>query len=113
MHAAHEQTYETTSNHLDGEGLSLVAELTSRATRDNDLTDKVEAYGKAGVPVYLVLDMQEKQAIVFGSPSAQGYEVRFSKPFGEKLRIPESLGCILDTDGFQAPDGPATKKPAP
>ncbi|TLS39833.1 Uma2 family endonuclease [Streptomyces montanus] len=101
IHAAHEQTYEADSNHLDGEGLSFVAELTSISTRDDDLTDKVETYGKAGVPVYLVLDMQEKQAIVFGSPSTQGYEIRYNKPFGEKLRIPEPFGCMLDTDGFE------------
>ncbi|MEU7054782.1 Uma2 family endonuclease [Streptomyces sp. NPDC046197] len=105
IHAAHEQTYETQSNHLDGEGLSFVAEVTSTATRDGDLTEKVETYGKAGIPVYLILDMQEQQAIVYGSPSPKGYEVRFSKPFGEKLPIPEPLGCTLDTDGFQAPQG--------
>ncbi|PAZ13913.1 hypothetical protein CLM62_20720 [Streptomyces sp. SA15] len=108
IHAAHEQTYETDSEHLDGEGLSLVAELTSKSTRDKDLTDKVETYGKAGVPIYLVLDMQDKQAIVYGSPSANGYEVRFTKPFGEKLYIPDPFGCTLDTDGFQPPE----KKPA-
>lgn len=101
IHAAHERTYDADSNRLDGEGLSFVAELTSASTREDDLTDKVEMYGKSGVPVYLVLDMQEMQAIVFGSPSSNGYEVRFSKPFGESLQIPEPFGCKLDTDGFQ------------
>jgi Uma2 family endonuclease len=110
IHAAHERTYETSSNHLDGEGLSFVAELTSTSTRDEDLTDKVETYGKAGVPLYLVLDMQEEQAIVFGSPSAKGYEVRFTKPFGEKLYIPDPFGCTLDTTGFQAPEQEAQEQ---
>ncbi|KPI28869.1 protein of unknown function DUF820 [Actinobacteria bacterium OK074] len=105
IHAAHAQTYETDSVHLDGEGLSFVAELTSVSTRSGDLTDKVEVYGKAGVPVYLVLDMQQEQAIVFGSPSPRGYETRFTKPFGEKLYIPDPFGCTLDTTGFQAPQG--------
>ncbi|MEU0070778.1 Uma2 family endonuclease [Streptomyces sp. NPDC006332] len=103
IHAAHEQVYETASNRLEGEALSFVAELTSPSTRVDDLTDKVETYGKAGVPVYLVLDMQEEQAIVFGSPSAQGYEVRLTKPFGEKLDIPAPFNCTLDTAGFTAP----------
>ncbi|MER6737273.1 Uma2 family endonuclease [Streptomyces puniciscabiei] len=102
IHAAHEQAYEEDSNHLDGEALSFVAELTSISTRGEDLGEKVDTYARAGVPVYLVLDMQEKQAIVFGSPSATGYETRFMKPFGEKLGMPEPLGCTLDTDGFQA-----------
>jgi Uma2 family endonuclease len=101
IHAAPEQAYDADSNRLDGEGLSFVAELTSTSTREDDLTDKVEMYGRSGVPVYLVLDMQEMQAIVFGSPSSNGYEVRFSKPFGESLQFPEPFGCKLDTGGFQ------------
>ncbi|MET7692732.1 Uma2 family endonuclease [Streptomyces sp. NPDC005483] len=108
IHAAHEQTYDTDSNRLDGEGLSFVAELTSGSTREDDLTDKVETYGKCGVPVYMVLNMQKKQAIVFGSPSSNGYEVRFTKPFGEKLQIPEPFDCTLDTTGFHAPEQPLT-----
>jgi len=108
IHAAHRSVSRHTSNHLDGEALSFVAELTSPSTRAVDLTDKVETYGKAGVPVYLVLDMQEQQAIVFGSPSAKGYEARFTKPFGEKLYIPEPFDCPLDTTGFEPPTPSAT-----
>ncbi|MGA5894636.1 Uma2 family endonuclease [Streptomyces venetus] len=104
IHAAHERVFETESNQLDGESLSFVAELTSPSTRTDDLTDKAEVYGRAGVPVYLVLDMQEQQAIVYGSPSAKGYELRLSKPFGEKLDIPDPFGCTLDTAGFQTPE---------
>ncbi|KOU55847.1 hypothetical protein ADK57_43155 [Streptomyces sp. MMG1533] len=103
IHAAHEQTLETASNRLDGEALSFVAELTSPSTRDDDLTDKVETYGKVGVPVYLILDMQEEQATVLWTPSAKGYEARLTKPFGEKLDIPAPFDCTLDTTGFQAP----------
>jgi Uma2 family endonuclease len=104
IHAAPEKVYETGSNRLDGEGLSFVAELTSTSTREDDLTDKVDVYAAAGVPVYLVLDMQKEQAIVYSSPSAGGYEVRFSKPFGEKIYIPDPFGYALDTSGFQAPE---------
>ncbi|GAB2956241.1 Uma2 family endonuclease [Streptomyces pseudoechinosporeus] len=106
IHAAHEQTLETESNHLDGEGLSFVAELTSASTRDDDLTDKVEVYGKAGVPVYLVLDMQEEQTTVLWTPSAKGYEAHITVPFGEKLQIPAPFDCTLDTAGFQRPKKP-------
>ena len=93
----------TTSNRLDGEALSFVAELTSSATRDADLTDKVETYGRAGVPVYLILDMQEEKATVLWSPSAEGYTARCTKPFGEKIDIPAPFNCFLDTTGFTAP----------
>ncbi|WP_329223934.1 Uma2 family endonuclease [Streptomyces sp. NBC_01485] len=103
IHASHMSAHQSTSNHLDGEALSFVAELTSSSTRFDDLTDKVETYGKAGVPVYLILDMQEEQATVLWTPSAKGYESRLTKPFGEKLDIPAPFGCTLDTTGFQAP----------
>ena len=110
IHSTHRRTHETTSNRLDGHALSFVAELTSPSTRDDDLGDKVEVYGRAGVPVYLVLDMQEEQATVCWSPSDQGYQGRFTQPFGEKLYIPAPFDCTLDTTGFQTP---ATKTPAP
>lgn len=104
VYAAETTALATASNHLDGEALSFVAELTSFSTRDDDLTDKVATYARAGIPVYLVLDMQEEQAIVHGSPTPDGiYEVRFTKPFGEKLPIPAPFDCQLDTAGFKAP----------
>lgn len=106
IHAVHQRARRTTSNRLDGDALSFVAELTSPSTRDDDLTDKVETYGKAGVPVYLILDMQEEQATVLWGPSAKGYEGRFTKDFGEKLHIPAPFDCMLDTAGFQAPQEP-------
>ena len=103
IQVAERRASRTTSNHLDGEALSFVAELTSSATRDDDLTDKVETYARAGVPVYLILDMQEQKATVLWEPADQGYRARCSKPFGEKIDIPAPFGCSLDTTGFQAP----------
>ncbi|MGI5377030.1 Uma2 family endonuclease [Streptomyces sp. CA-251387] len=103
IHAAHEQVFETESNRLDGEALSFVAELTSPSTRNDDLTGKVEVYAGAGVPVYLILDMQQQEATVYGSPSAKEYQIRIKKPFGEKLPIPDPFGCILDTSEFHRP----------
>ncbi|MEW2121905.1 Uma2 family endonuclease [Streptomyces sp. NPDC005474] len=103
VYAAHERTLETDSNRLDGEGLSFVAELTSPSTRNDDLTEKVEVYGRAGIPAYLVLDMQEDEASLFLDPYEKGYKSRLTKPFGEKLYLPDPFGCELDTAGFKAP----------
>ncbi|MEU8887007.1 Uma2 family endonuclease [Streptomyces sp. NPDC048442] len=104
IHAAHRRARGTTSNCLDGESLSFVAELTSPSTRENDCTDKVREYGRAGVPVYLLLDMQEELATVFSSPTVRGYAATITVPFGEKVRLPEPFDCELDTAGFTAPD---------
>jgi Uma2 family endonuclease len=110
IYAAHERTLETDSNRLDGEGLSFVAELTSPSTRIDDLTDKVEVYGRAGVPVYLALDIQEEEVSLFLDPYENGYKSRLTKPFGEKLYIPDPFGCELDTAGFQALGRELTRK---
>jgi Uma2 family endonuclease len=113
IHAAHRRVRRSTSSRLDGEALSFVAELTSPSTRNEDLTEKVDVYGRAGVPVYLLLDMQEERATVFWSPSDQGYQGRLTQAFGEKLYIPEPFGCTLDTDGFQVPDESADRADEP
>ncbi|MEU2420084.1 Uma2 family endonuclease [Streptomyces sp. NPDC007851] len=110
IHVAPREVFQTVSNRLDGEALAFVAELTSTSTRDDDLTDKVRVHGGAGIPVYLVLDMQEEQATVYWTPSAKGYESHCTMPFGEKLPMPAPFDCTLDTSGFHAP---ATKKSAP
>lgn len=51
----------------------------------DDLTDKVLVYGRAGVPIYLLLDMQEELVTVLSTPSAKGYESNCTRPFGEEL----------------------------
>ncbi|MGW1623215.1 Uma2 family endonuclease [Streptomyces sp. NPDC002172] len=103
IHVAPRRSFRTVSNRLDGEALSLAVELTSSSTRDDDLTEKVTVYGRAGVPVYLLLDMQEELATVFWNPSPKGYESRDTRPFGERLSIPAPFDCIIDTAGFEAP----------
>ncbi|WP_319205686.1 Uma2 family endonuclease [Streptomyces sp. ME02-8801-2C] len=75
----------------------------SLSSRLDDLTDKAEAYGTAGVPVYLALDMQEERASVLWRPYDKGYRSCLTQPFGEKFHIPDPFGCELDTAGFQAP----------
>jgi hypothetical protein len=84
--------------YVDGEALSLVAELTSPSTRDNDWEDKVRVYGQAGVPVYLLVDMQEERTAVFWDPRHGGYASQAIMPFGKKLPIPAPFDFDLDTD---------------
>ncbi|MFC3495183.1 Uma2 family endonuclease [Glycomyces rhizosphaerae] len=86
------------SNRLPGEALSLVGELTSPATRDNDLNEKVAIYGRAGVPVYLLFDMKEQVLTVYSDPSERrGYQTQVAVEFGLSVRIPEPFDFELDT----------------
>lgn len=100
VYAVDPAAFQTDRRHLDGEALSFVAELTSASTREADWTDKTPVYGKAGVPVYLLLDMQEATATVFWQPSAEGYVSRLTVPFGEPVRLPAPFDCDLDTSAF-------------
>ncbi|GAA2335123.1 Uma2 family endonuclease [Streptomyces cuspidosporus] len=104
VYVADASAFRTRSRYIEGEALSLVAELTSIATRANDLSDKAEVYGKSGVPVYLLLDMQNETTTVFWTPSSRGYVSHLTVPFGEKVHIPAPFDCELDTASFAAPE---------
>ncbi|WFB09690.1 Uma2 family endonuclease [Streptomyces sp. LX-29] len=86
---------------IPGEALSLVAELTSASTRDIDYQDKLAVYGRH-VPVYLLLDMQERVLTVFSGPSEWGYTTRTPCKFGDKVHIPAPFDFELDTAGWEA-----------
>ncbi|WP_205323972.1 Uma2 family endonuclease [Glycomyces sp. YM15] len=91
------------SNLLPGTALSLVAELTSPATRKNDFTAKAVIYGRAGVPVYLLFDMKERMLTVFSDPSPRhGYQSRTSAEFGKPVHVPEPFDFELDTTAFNS-----------
>ncbi|MFD7661499.1 Uma2 family endonuclease [Streptomyces sp. NPDC059788] len=66
----------------------MAVELTCPVTRHHDYGDKLGTYGKAGVPVYLLVDMEEQRTTVFWEPGEDGYTERESAEFGEELRVP-------------------------
>ncbi|WP_343070897.1 Uma2 family endonuclease [Streptomyces bathyalis] len=103
LYVAARAAFDTAKRYIDGEALTLVCELTSPSTRDADWDDKVRVYGKAGVPVYLLLDMEEESATVFWAPAEKGYTSHTTVPFGKTLHIPAPFDCELDTSGFGAP----------
>ncbi len=88
MYAVAESAFDTDEYHLDGQDLSLAVELSCPVTRHHDYGDKLATYGKAGVPVYLLVDMEEQRTTVFWKPGEDGYTERESADFGEELRVP-------------------------
>lgn len=111
VYAADERAFHGRGRYVDGEALSLAAELTSDSRRDADWEEKAPVYGKQGVPVYLLLDMREESATVFWAPSEKGYTSRTTVPFGKTLHIPAPFDCELETVGFGAPAERADGKP--
>ncbi|MFI9718393.1 Uma2 family endonuclease [Streptomyces sp. NPDC052396] len=83
---------------LPGSALSLAAEVTSPATRFIDLTDKLDVYGRAGVPVYVLVDTARRAVTVYSDPSPdRGYRAHTQIKFGDKVAIPAPFNCELDT----------------
>jgi Uma2 family endonuclease len=83
------------------ESLVLVGELTSASTRDDDLTVKLDIYGRS-VPIYLLFDMKQRQVTVYTDPSERGYEAHTTVPFGKPVQIPAPFDFELDTSAFNA-----------
>jgi Uma2 family endonuclease len=104
VYVAARDAFNTTKQYIDGDALTVVAELTSPSTRSSDWDDKVRVYGMACVPVYLLLDMEKESATVFSAPSEKGYAAHTTVPFGKTLHIPVPFDCELDTGGFGAPE---------
>jgi hypothetical protein len=83
------------------ESLALVGEMTSTATRRNDLTSKLDIYGRV-VPVYLLFDMKERRLTVYSDPSERGYQTQTTIEFGKPVRIPAPFDFELDTSAFSS-----------
>lgn len=103
IHVADEVMVDIDSIHLPGEALSLVGELTSPSTAHFDRQDKAEAYGKAEVPVYVLIDMAVGSVTVYHDPTPdRGYRAHTQVKFGDKVHIPAPFDCELDTAGWEA-----------
>jgi hypothetical protein len=108
---AADEAFDTHSRYIDGKALTLIAELTSDSTRCVGWDAKPSACGKAGVPVYLLLDMQDRTLSVFSDPTPLGYAERRTYAFGEKAQLPPPFEeCELDTAGFGDMPGEETEE---
>jgi Uma2 family endonuclease len=81
------------------ESLALVGEMTSPSTRGNDLTVKLDIYGRV-VPVYLLFDMKNRELTVYSEPSERGYTTHTTVQFGKPVQVPAPFDFELDTTAF-------------
>jgi Uma2 family endonuclease len=101
LHVADLSATKVRSIFLPGSALSLVAELTSTSTRDADWGEKLEVYGKAEVPVYVLIDMQKALVTVFHDPTPDlGYRQRAQVKLGETIHVPAPFDFDLDTSSW-------------
>ncbi|MGW1199009.1 Uma2 family endonuclease [Streptomyces sp. NPDC002536] len=102
LHITESTTFKTKGIYAPGEALSLVGEVTSPSTAHNDRRKKAEVYGKAGVPVYLLVDVLKELLVVYSEPSPErGYRTLTEAKFGETVHIPAPFDCELDTADWE------------
>ncbi|WP_370098720.1 Uma2 family endonuclease [Streptacidiphilus sp. MAP12-20] len=88
------------SEWASADGVLLVAEVTSY-DRDTDRRDRVEkprAYAETGIPVYLLIDRDTCEVVVFADPDGTRYETVRRLPFGRPVELPAPVGILLDTE---------------
>ncbi|WP_155059460.1 Uma2 family endonuclease [Streptomyces blattellae] len=78
----------------------LVAEVTSTSTADRDREKKIRGYARAGIPVYLLIDREEAEVVVYSEPSGDDYTQAPKCKLGLTVPLPAPFGFELDTAKF-------------
>ncbi|GAA3856993.1 hypothetical protein FH715_07900 [Streptomyces sedi] len=74
----------------------MVAEITgSRPERDR--VDKLLAYARGAIPLYLLIDRDRRAATLFSEPSPQGYAQHHQVTLGKPLPLPAPFAFDLAT----------------
>jgi Uma2 family endonuclease len=77
-------------------GTLMLAEVTSFAPED-DREPKRRAYAAAGIPLYLLVDRDRRETVLFSQPDveAQDYRADIRAPFGSDLELPAPFSFAL------------------
>ncbi|MEU6624706.1 Uma2 family endonuclease [Streptomyces litmocidini] len=78
----------------------LVAEVTSSSTAGRDRVQKIRAYARAGIPVYLMIDRETGEAVVCSEPVGDDFAHKHIHKLGTIVPLPHPLGFDLDTGAF-------------
>lgn len=78
----------------------LVAEVTSTSTAARDRDKKIRGYARAGIPVYLLIDREEGEVLVYSEPSGDDYAKGLKHKLGLTVPLPAPLEFELDTAEF-------------
>ncbi|WP_194814035.1 Uma2 family endonuclease [Nocardia sp. XZ_19_385] len=81
----------------------MVLEVTSYDS-DTDRRDRIEkpaAYAEAGIPVYLLVDRESCESIVYSQPEDGVYSSVRRHKFGKAIDLPDPVGVTLETERFK------------
>lgn len=97
---AERRRYDHCSDAFCGKNLLLAVEVITNAGTEDGRTYKRKLCSAAGVPLYLLLDMGQGEAVLHSEPAAGIYQRQLAVPFGSQLTLPAPLGITLDTAGL-------------
>lgn len=83
----------------DPDAVLLALEVTSydSDTHRRDRVEKPAAYAETGIPVYLLVDRDNRQCVVYSRPVDGVYASIVPTPFGDPVELPEPVGTVLET----------------
>ncbi|WP_216902745.1 Uma2 family endonuclease [Nocardia alni] len=78
----------------------MVVEITSNdADTDQRIrAEKVTAYAEAGIPVYLLIDRDDRDHVVHYAVEDEMYTRTIRRKFGRPLELPDPVGLTLQTE---------------
>ncbi|WP_405646560.1 Uma2 family endonuclease [Streptomyces sp. NBC_00019] len=81
-------------------GVLMAVEVTSHDsdTHQRDRVEKPDAHAAAGIPVYLLIDRDDRSVVVFNQPEDGRYRHEEKLPFGAPVKLPEPVSITLDTE---------------
>ncbi|MGC0375986.1 Uma2 family endonuclease [Streptomyces sp. SAI-229] len=84
----------------EAEGVLMTVEVTSHdaGTHQRDRVEKPGGYAAAGIPVYLLVDREDRTVTVFSAPEGGRYRLQVNKPFGAVIDLPDPVNITLDTE---------------
>jgi Uma2 family endonuclease len=83
--------------YYSGSDVPLVIEVTSYGAAEIDRTGKRAFYTSAKAPLYLIVDLEHEEVVLFSEPADTDYATRVQVALGEPLELPDPFGLTLDT----------------
>jgi Uma2 family endonuclease len=77
------------------EGIAMVVEVTS-SSASIDRDEKRLGYAAAKIPLYLLIDRQRKETVLFSEPARGDYAVVARRPIDEPVPLPEPFSFTLE-----------------
>lgn len=89
---------------MSRENVVMVVEVTS-SKPDNDRKTKRYCYARGGIPLFLLIDRDERTVTLFSEPGGAGdlidYRQDIRVPFGKSIDLPAPFSFMLETAAFR------------